>query len=205
MGGRNFGNSFIKISPAGTLLDWFTPFNWSFLNATDEDLGIQNALLIPNTSLIVGGGKEGVMYVVDGNGMGHFRSGDNGQIVQSFQASSAGRMNGSPVYWNSPIYGPAIYLWPAGDPLKVFRLSMAASSHLRAHRAPRLPPVECLAGCCRCPRMPTAMVRACCGPRYLAQGRESRAAAGHSPGVPCEQCDARALEQPAERHKRHAR
>ena len=62
------------------------------------------------------------MYVVDRNGMGHFRSGDNGQIVQSFQASSAGRMNGSPVYWNSPIYGPAIYLWPAGDPLKVFRL-----------------------------------------------------------------------------------
>jgi len=31
-------------------------------------------------------------------------------------------MNGSPVYWNSPTYGPAIYLWAAGDPLKVFRL-----------------------------------------------------------------------------------
>ena len=30
--------------PAGTLLDWFTPYNWSFLNATDEDLGIQNAM-----------------------------------------------------------------------------------------------------------------------------------------------------------------
>jgi len=24
-GGRNFGNSFLKLSPAGTLLDWFTP------------------------------------------------------------------------------------------------------------------------------------------------------------------------------------
>ena len=63
VGGRNFGNSFIKVSPTGALLDWFTPFNWSFLNATDEDLGIQNALLIPNTNLVVGGGKEGVMYV----------------------------------------------------------------------------------------------------------------------------------------------
>ena len=31
-------------------------------------------------------------------------------------------MNGAPVYWNSPTYGPAIYVWPAGDPLKVFRL-----------------------------------------------------------------------------------
>ena len=121
-GGRNFGNSFIKVSPAGTLLDWFTPYNWSFLNATDEDLGIQNALLIPNTNLVVGGGKEGVMYVVDRTNMGHFRSADNGQVVQSFQASSAARMNGAPVYWNSPTYGPAIYVWPAGDPLKVFRL-----------------------------------------------------------------------------------
>ena len=122
VGGRNFGNSFIKVSPTGALLDWFTPFNWSFLNATDEDLGIQDALLIPNTNLIVGGGKEGVMYVVDRSNMGHFRSGNNGQILQSFQASSAGRMNGSPVYWNGPTYGPAIYLWAAGDPLKVFRL-----------------------------------------------------------------------------------
>ena len=122
LGGRNFGNSFLKVSPAGALLDWFTPFNWSFLNATDEDLGIENAMLIPNTNLVVGGGKEGVMYLLDRNNMGHYRSGNNGQILQSFQASSAGRMNGSPVYWNSPTYGPAMYLWPAGDPLKVFRL-----------------------------------------------------------------------------------
>src|SRR6185436_7375818 len=97
-------------------------FNWTFLNATDEDLGIQSAMLIPNTNLVVGGGKEGVMYVIDRNNMGHFRSGNNGQILQSFQASSAGRMNGSPVFWNSPAYGPAMYLWAAGDPLKVFRL-----------------------------------------------------------------------------------
>src|SRR5262245_6094226 len=77
-GGRNFGNSFVKVSSAGTLLDWFTPFNWSFLNATDKDLGIQNAMLVPNTNLVIGGGKEGVMYVVNAGAMGHFRSADNG-------------------------------------------------------------------------------------------------------------------------------
>jgi hypothetical protein len=121
-GGVNFGNSFLKVSPTGTLVDWFTPFNWSFLNATDEDLGAQNPLLIPNSNLMVGGGKEGVLYVLDRNNLGHFRSDNNSQIVQSFQASSSGRMNGSPVFWNGPGYGPSIYLWPAGDPLKVYRL-----------------------------------------------------------------------------------
>ena len=102
VGGRNFGNSFLKITPTGTLLDWFTPYNWSFLNATDEDLGIQNPVLIPNTNLIVGGGKDGVMYVVNRTNMGHFRSGNNGQIVQSFQASTAARMNGAPVLLEKP-------------------------------------------------------------------------------------------------------
>jgi hypothetical protein len=139
-GGRNFGNSLLKVSPAGTLLDWFTPFNWSFLNATDEDLGIQNAMLVPNTNLVIGGGKEGVMYVVNANAMGHFRSTDNGQIVQSFQASSAARMNASPVYWNSATYGPAIYLWPAGDPLKVFRLVSGLFQTPAAAQSTRLAP-----------------------------------------------------------------
>ena len=170
-GGRNFGNSFIKVSPTGTLLDWFTPFNWSFLNATDEDLGIQNALLIPNTNLVVGGGKEGVMYVLDRNNMGHFRSGNNGQIVQSFQASSAGRMNGAPVFWNSPTYGPAIYVWAAGDPLKVFRLvgGLFRDAGQRAEHA-RWRPAACRAGCCRCPPTAAPPAPASCGRRSRAAG-----------------------------------
>ncbi len=121
-GGQSFGNSFLKVSPTGTLVDWFTPYNWAFLNSTDEDLGIQNPLLVPNTNLVLAGGKEGVLYIVNTTNMGHNHANDNLQIVQSFQASSASRMNGSPVFWNSPTYGPSIYLWPAGDPLKVFRL-----------------------------------------------------------------------------------
>src|SRR6185295_18732625 len=159
-GGRNFGNSFLKVSPTGVLLDWFTPYNWSFLNATDEDLGIQNALLVPNTSLIVAGGKEGVMYVLDRNNMGHFRSGNNGQIVQSFQGSSSGRMNGSPVYWNSTAYGPAIYNWAAGDPLKVFRLVSGVFARRPARRARFWLRAECPAGCWRCPRTAAARVPA---------------------------------------------
>ena len=120
-GGRNFGTSIQKISPAGAVLDWFTPYNWQFLNNTDGDL-FWGAVHIPNTNLVLGGGKQGLVYVLDRDNMGHIRSGNDGQIVQSFQGSTSGRMNGSPVFWNTPTNGPVIYLWPAGDPLKAFRL-----------------------------------------------------------------------------------
>ena len=205
-GGRNFGNSFLKVSPSGTLLDWFTPFNWSFLNATDEDLGIQNALLVPNTNLVVGGGKEGVMYVVNAAAMGHFRSADNGQIVQSFQASSAARMNASPVYWNSTAYGPAIYLWPAGDPLKVFRLVNGLFQTPAAAQSTTLAATG----------MPGGMLSLSANGSAAGHGhrvgrdvecgrREPHAAAGHCSRVQRRQRHARALEQPAERRARCAR
>jgi len=120
-GGSERGNSFLKVNAAGALLDWFTPYNWAALNSVDHDLGIQGALLVPNTNLVVSAGKEGVLYVLNRDNMGHFQTISDSQIVQSFQASTSGRMNGSPVYWNGP-GGPAIYVWPAGDPLKAYRV-----------------------------------------------------------------------------------
>ena len=101
----------MKISPSGAVLDWFTPHDWQVLNDTDADL-FHGAVLVPNTNLLIGGGKQGLLYVLDRSNMGHFRAANDGQIVQSFQASTSGRMNGSAVFWNSPV-GPLIYLWPA--------------------------------------------------------------------------------------------
>ena len=57
-GGANYGNSFLKFSPNGTLVDWFAPFNMAALNAADLDLGSQGAMPIPDTNLVIGGGEE---------------------------------------------------------------------------------------------------------------------------------------------------
>src|SRR5688572_1437787 len=121
LGGRDYGSSFLKISPTGQILDWFTPHNFEFLNTTDGDL-ITGVVLIPETNLVIGAGKQGLLYVLNRDNMGRFHAGSDNQIVQSFQAATAGRMNGSPVFWNSPSNGPVIYVWPGGDPLKSFRL-----------------------------------------------------------------------------------
>ena len=39
---------------------------------------------------------------LDRDSMGGFNPGGDTQIPQSFQASTAGRMNGSPVFWDGP-------------------------------------------------------------------------------------------------------
>ncbi|MGE3507816.1 MAG: PA14 domain-containing protein, partial [Vicinamibacterales bacterium] len=118
---RDRGSSFVKLAPDGSLQSSFTPYDWSLLNSLDADLA-QGPLLIPNTNLMVGGSKLGRLYVVDRTNMGGVGTTNDNQIVQSFQASSANRMNGVPAYWDSPDFGPVIYYWASGDPLKAFRL-----------------------------------------------------------------------------------
>ena len=121
--GPDLGMSFIKLSPAAQgmkVLDWFAPYNADSLNAGDMDLGSAGVLAIPGTNMIIGGGKEGTLYLLNKNHLGHFNPGGDSQIVQSFPASNS-LIHGSPVYYRSPVNGPCIYLWGAYDNLKVFQ------------------------------------------------------------------------------------
>lgn len=122
-GGRDYGNSFLKLRPGPTgltVVDWFTPYNQADLTARDLDLGSTGVLLIPGTNLLVGGGKEGKIYVLDRANLGHYRAADDGQIVQSFLATNA-NIHGSPVFWNGPA-GALMYVWAEDDALKAYRL-----------------------------------------------------------------------------------
>ena len=108
-----------------SLADWFTPFNQEFLGASDLDLGSTGVMLVPGTTWAIGAGKEGKLYVVDRNSMGHFHDGDDSQIVQSFQATAplpqyTHALFGSPVFWNG-----RIYLWGQADDLRSYRLGDA--------------------------------------------------------------------------------
>jgi len=129
----DLGCSIVKLDPDLNVVDWFTPYNVAELNALDWDLGSAGPLLVPGTSRLVGGGKEGRLYVLETSGpasMGQFDpAGDH--VVQSFQASERSdplmkvlaphfNIHGSPVYWQGP--GAAlIYIWAEEDRLKAFR------------------------------------------------------------------------------------
>jgi len=134
------GDSFVKLSPHLTLEDWFSPFNNSVLNKYDKDVGSSGALLLPGTNLLVGGGKESKIYLIDKDHMDHFRAGGDSQIIQSFYINTpeppgvfvnpnvqppgdplkTHHIHGAPVCWDGP-NGPCIYAWTENDNLKAYQ------------------------------------------------------------------------------------
>ena len=121
-GVQNFSESVLKLNPATglTLVDWFTPGNWAALDTNDLDLTSSGPLLIPGTSLIAGGGKTGVMYVLNMANLGKFNSNDS-QVVQKLQISTS-ELKGGLVYWqrSSANGGPLMYDWGTGDRVKAY-------------------------------------------------------------------------------------
>jgi hypothetical protein len=117
-GTTQFSESFIKLDPRMRLVDWFTPTNHFQLDKDDNDLNSSGAVLIPGTHLVIGGGKEGVLYVIDTNHFGHL--GDE-HAVQHFPATSSHLH--SMVYWKSAMNGNILYLWGQRDRARAYRFN----------------------------------------------------------------------------------
>ncbi len=96
--------------------DYFKPNNYDSLNAQDADLGSGGAVGIPGTTYIVGGGKQGLLYLVDTTKMGGLNLGGD-QIVQEFQADNG--LWGAPIFWNNAA-APTLYVWSRSDHLKAY-------------------------------------------------------------------------------------
>ena len=120
-GVNNFSDSFVRVGTSGGLSvkDWFTPSNQATLDVNDTDLGSGAAVLVdlptvPASQLVIGGGKEGRIYVLNRGSLGHFTSNDSG-VLQSFPASNG--IFGTPAFWQNKMYFAAM-----GDTLKMFTM-----------------------------------------------------------------------------------
>jgi hypothetical protein len=125
-GGLDYGDSIVKLNANGTVADYFTPSNQATLSAADNDLGSSGLVLVPDQAgtyahVLIGAGKQGVIYSVNRDGMGKFNAAGN-QNIQSLAAltsgPSSGGLFGSPAYWNENVYFVA---W--NDNVKAFQLS----------------------------------------------------------------------------------
>ncbi|WP_437304272.1 pyrrolo-quinoline quinone [Sorangium sp. So ce388] len=118
-GAEDFGSSVVRLSPELEVLDHFTPYNVDHLNELDLDLGSSGALLLPRSSLLVGAGKGGYVYVLDRDHLGGFNPEGDTQILQSFPVTPD-HVHGSPIAWDLPD-GPRIYVWGENNHLRGFR------------------------------------------------------------------------------------
>jgi hypothetical protein len=108
---NDFGDSVLKLNTSAALAitDWFTPFNQSDLENQDQDLGSGGVVLLPDQSsgpahLLITGGKEGKLYLLNRNNMGHICAScttTDTNILQSFNAASA---FGTPAFWQNGLY-----------------------------------------------------------------------------------------------------
>lgn len=129
---------------------WFTPFNDADRNPNgqdnfqDYDLGSGGPLPIPGMSLVVGAGKDGVLYLLDKDTT-KFGKGSNfgvlkqqpifftyfpGFGIDASQVHNLDRLwdgkthhlHGSPIFWQSPTHGPMLCVWGENECLRAWTL-----------------------------------------------------------------------------------
>ena len=162
-GGQNYGDSFVKLrleNGAMVVQDYFTPCNEKFLSGIDLDLGSGGPVLIPGTTLLFGGGKQGIIYLVSRTNMGKFLPSPtapdctNPNVVQEFQATDLhvhgagttwGHIHGSPVFWKGPDHARA-YVWGENDHLKAFQFAQGKFVGVDAPQKSTFRPVDGMPG-----------------------------------------------------------
>lgn len=143
-GGKDYGNSVLKLNPAlgaSAVVTWFIPYNYATLNLYDNDLGVGGVVVLPGTtatngkSLILSGSKEGKLYILYRDALGgncptsqcNDTTGDT-NVYQTWLGSGnntgARHIHGSPVWWDGP-GGPYLYIWNENDYGRGFKFNKA--------------------------------------------------------------------------------
>ncbi|MDO6432753.1 discoidin domain-containing protein [Flavitalea sp. BT771] len=125
----NRGESLLKLVPSGTTLtvaDFFTPYNWPDLEASDLDFGVTQVLLIPGTTRALTGCKDGRLYLADVNHLGGYNATAN-QILQTINLGPLAHLHSSFGYYKGATR-EWIYTWSENTALKAFPLDKTADT-----------------------------------------------------------------------------
>src|SRR5277367_5615032 len=129
-GSINYGDSVVKLSSTGALLDFFTPSYQDTLRANDVDLGSGGVLILPDSvgstshpHLAVATGKPGGFFLLDQTNLGKFNSSSDNDVQEVFPqgvntATVGAGVFGVTAYWNGNLYISVI-----GDNLRVYPIA----------------------------------------------------------------------------------
>jgi outer membrane protein assembly factor BamB len=112
-GSSDFSETILKTNASLSLLDWHTPSDYSSLDAGDLDLTSSGPLIVFGTNLLVAGGKDGVLHLVNMGDMGHL---GDANAVQNWQA-------GVSHIHSMDYFNTNLYIWGQSDYLKVYHFN----------------------------------------------------------------------------------
>jgi outer membrane protein assembly factor BamB len=140
------GDGSAKLEPVA----WFTPFQDHVRNRNGEDdfqdydLGSAGPVPLPGLNMVVGAGKDGVIYVIDTD-TGKFGQGsDFSRLKQppifftyfpGFGIDAANvanldhlfdgkthHLHASPAFWVNPVHGPMLFCWGENETLRAWKV-----------------------------------------------------------------------------------
>lgn len=125
-----YNNAFVRLDPTGNMsvLTYFSPDDNFALAVNDADLGSGANILVPGNSQhpkeLVGGGKDGNVYINDPITMGGFNANSNA-VLQNVHLGTTQYNNifSTPVYWNG-----FIYFHSNSDVIRAFSWDASAAS-----------------------------------------------------------------------------
>jgi outer membrane protein assembly factor BamB len=110
-GGRDFGDSVVKLKSDFTVADFFAPSDQPTLLARDIDLGSGGVLILPDPSagtnrppLLVTCGKDGNAFLINRNKMGKYTPGGPDRVVQKIPLQPGIPITKQPGVWGGPAY-----------------------------------------------------------------------------------------------------
>jgi hypothetical protein len=143
-GGRDYGDSVVKLTNALAVSDYFTPSDQQNLESADLDLGSGGVLIPPDPPpttglppVLVACGKDGRILLINRNNMGKFTPGGPDKLVQYPPLTMPG-VWGGPAYYRSSQQQQFIYYCGDGGHLKAYLFSGSALA--AATQSPNAPP-----------------------------------------------------------------
>jgi hypothetical protein len=136
-GGSDYGDSTVRLSTSGglTVAGYFTPADQQNLENGDADHGSGGAAILvdqPNTAphqhLMLGGGKEGNIFVLDRDNMGGY-----GASVTPNDSNAVQKFNvGNGIFSTAAFFNNALYIAGAGGRLKMFAFNTTTGQFIAA-------------------------------------------------------------------------
>jgi hypothetical protein len=127
----NFGDSIMKLQSigSGSLVpaDYFAPCDQNEMDVENSDLGSSGPILLPDqlgphSHLLFGAAKDGTIYLLDRDDMGHFQSTSNNQVVQNLPHFFANKVHASAGYWRNAS-GEWLFISSVEGKLQAFTLT----------------------------------------------------------------------------------